>query len=194
MGRRTGLLLTILAALGAPGCTVSEGDGGAPVRAPASFASRHFPGVTLDEIETIAGRVFRGHYRVDSEASTPRRLVSRPTEIEGRGEPRSIGDRVGLTPVRQREIAELRVEPQGGGVLVQIQVVNQRLETAERAAFTPGRGDDRPNTTAIDRAGPASVDRREEWRTAGRNRRTEQMILNEIQASMGPTTQPSPDS
>jgi hypothetical protein len=128
---------------------------------------------------------------MDVQASTGHRLISRPTEVEGRGEPQSLTDRVRLTPPRQREIAELRIGADGDDIVFQIHVASQRLETTERASFARDRGDDRPNTTAIDRAGPTSVDRREEWRAVGRNRRVEQAVLSEIAAALAPATQPA---
>ncbi len=172
------------------GCATSESGEAVPVRAPSEFASRRLPDVTLEQAQTAADRVFRNHFRVDGEVSRPGRLISRPVELEGRSDTGTLGDRVRLTPARQRQIGELRVEPQSGAVVVQVSVLTQRLETTERASFSRERGDDRPNRTPINRAGPASVDRREEWRTIGRARPKEQAILDEVQAALVTETRP----
>lgn len=186
------LFLAVASLCTVSGCASTEGDSSsAPRRAASDFASRRLPATTVAEIAPIASRVFRSRFRVDSAVSTQTRLVSRPTEVEGRGEAHTPRDRIRLTPSRMRQIAELRIVPQGAGVAVQFSVTDQRLEVSERAAFRP-RNDDRPgNQTAIDRSGPSSTDRREEWVTAGRNRRTEQAVLDEIQAALASASQPA---
>lgn len=166
------------------GCDATSREGGAIQRASRNeFASRRIIG-TMNEVQPVAERVFRSHFLIDAEASSTDHLVSRPTEVEGRGEAHNIRDRIRLSPSRQRQTAEMRIEPDGPAVAVRVSVRSQRLETAERASFAGQRGDDRPNT-AIDRPGPGGVDNREVWVSAGRDIATEREVLNEVQTSLG---------
>jgi hypothetical protein len=189
---RDAIGLVVLAALGLSGCADATGGGAGLTRLSGGrdFSSRRVPGDAA-EVEVAAGRVFGSHFRIDREASTSRHLVSRPAELEGPSEARNVRDRIRLAPGRQRQVAELRLDPQGEGVLVQVSVRTQRLETTERASFARQRGDDRPNRTPIDRPGPSGVDTREEWVNAGRDTATEREILDEIAASLGASTLPA---
>jgi hypothetical protein len=168
------------------GCATAERGGlsATGITSARDFSSRRF-NAGMEEVGPVAERVFRSHFRVDQEASTATHLVSRPTEVEGRGEPHNVRDRIRLAPGRQRQMAEMNLDPQGGATMVQVSVRSQRLETSERATFARMRGDDRPAAqTPIDRPGPTGVDTREQWVNAGRDTQTERDVLDEIQASL----------
>jgi hypothetical protein len=184
------------------GCagTGAAADGTTVRRGTADYSSRTVLDTSVDSLRPIAQRVFRDHFRLDAEASSDNVLVSRPEEIAGRGQSRQIRDRIGLSPSRQRELAELRLQQEGDNVVVRCSVITQRLQTAERASFMRERGDDRPTDTPIDRMGATSANPREDWVNMGRDRDTEREVLDAIQgvANTGtaevsaPATAPAP--
>ncbi len=147
---------------------------------PGDFATRRISNTTLREIRPIALRVFHEHFRVNHEASAGDRLVSEYTEVTDQtSSPDRVREVLG-TRNRRRQAAVLQLSQEGAYVLVQCQVMVQRLDTAERTAFTRAVGDDRPTDTPIDRAGTSSTNVREEWISTGRDRRAETMVLDEI--------------
>src|SRR5436190_23808235 len=89
--------LGLMLAAGASGCSEAPGPAtGVPQRAGrGDFSSRHIPG-DLTTIEDVSARVFGSHFRVDRDATSSRRLVSRATEIEGRTQPTNVRDRIRL--------------------------------------------------------------------------------------------------
>jgi hypothetical protein len=149
-----------------------------PVRA-GDWSRRSLLDVELEQVRPVAARVFRRHFRIDTDASTGNRLVSTPTEYQDRDQ-RRLRDVLGPTRSQHRKLCELLMFQEGPSVLVQTRVQTQRLETPERAAFARQRGDDRPTDTPIDRPGGTSPARQQEWVNVGRDRDLEQRILDDI--------------
>ncbi len=173
---------------GASGCATQGGDarrfrsGG-----PAGAASRLLMNEDVDTVQPVAAQVFRRHFRVDAQASSPLVLVSRPLELTEHAQPRRVRDVLRPSPNRRRQVAELYLTQEGAHVRVRCRVRTQRLDTAERAAFVRERGDDRPTDTPIDRPGASSVSAREEWVEVGRDRNLEREILAAIQRELTAT-------
>ena len=184
------LTFLVLSALMLPGCAATGQPGTTRTRGAGDFASRRLPDADIIQVRAVAERVFRQYFRIDPEASSDTVLISRPTEVEGRGRRQNVRDQLTLTPDRQRQIAELRVREEAGVPVVLVSVQGQRLQTTERDTFARNRGDDRPGDTAIQRQGNTSAVPREEWVDMGRDRATEKMILDEIAESLA-TTRPS---
>jgi hypothetical protein len=189
-------VMTLIAVL-TSGCSQNSGGFSSSAKGPdPNFMTRRING-DVGEVRPIAERVFRSHFRYDADLSSGNRMVSRPTEVEGRGEPHNVRDRIRLSPARRQEKAELMLKGEEGVTIVQVNVRAERLETVERSSFAGLRGDDRPTQTPIDRPGPSGVDAREEWVNAGRDSQTERDILDEIEmsfkhASEAPASAPSP--
>ena len=186
-----GLAGATLATLLVAGCSSPLETGPAVSRA-AGASSRQIPNVSLAEAQSVAERVFRQRFRINSAASGPGLIVAQPQEVTGEAQPERVRDVLGGVGTRHRRLAELRLDQQGPNLLVRCTVQTQRLETSERAAFSGQRGgDDRPTETPIDRLGPASADYREEWGPAKRDRELEQEILRAIEEALRPATSPA---
>lgn len=173
-------LVSAILMLALTGCGTPRAGGLNLRQGAADFSSRSIPDTTVAAVRPVAVRVFRQHYRLDEEASVEDTLISRPAEMPGRGESRQLRDRISLTPSRQRQVSELRLRQQGSGVLIQVTVQNQRMDTAERASFARAVGDDRPGVTPIDQQGFTSAAPREDWVNIGRDRHVEQEMLSAI--------------
>ncbi|GMV98361.1 MAG: hypothetical protein AMXMBFR83_27110 [Phycisphaerae bacterium] len=182
------------AALLAAGCSEPIGGGAGPSGSGrwriGDYASRRLPGVTLSAAQPVAEDVFSTRFRIDPDQSTGDVLVARPADAPDLEQSGQSGDLLNITPRRKRRLAELRLVPEGGTVVVQVRVMAQRLSTAERAAFAGTHGEDRPTDTAIDRRGATSTSAREEWVDWRRDRRLEEEILREIQGAFT-ATQPA---
>ncbi|MBP7935929.1 MAG: hypothetical protein KA354_14885 [Phycisphaerae bacterium] len=177
-------LLTIASAaslLCALGCSdMDTSSTGSPTFGrPGDYATRRIDGLALRDVRPAALRAFRQHFRVDPNASAGDRLVSYPAEITQQAQPERLRDMFGGKN-RHRQVAILVLSQEGTSVLAQCQVRNQRLDTAERAAFARETGDDRPGDTPIERRGASSPIAREEWTPVGRDRTTEAEILDSI--------------
>lgn len=170
----------------AAGCSMQDGSSTTPAleRAGGDFSGRRLPQVDPAEVRAAAERVFRSDFRVDPALSSEDTWVSRPAEVDHpRGE--RLRDVLSVTPSRHRQIAELRLIPDGDGVLLRCRIRTQRQDTAERTAFARETGDDRPANMPIERPETSSR-RQEEWTTVGRDRQGEQNILNAIQQAFAP--------
>lgn len=193
---RTGLIGVGGLALVLAGCS-AQGEGAERTSArPASdsqFASRRIASISLQQVQPVADRVFREHFRIDAGSSSANTWIARPAEAPDQERRGQVTDAFAVTPRRKRRLAELRLRPEGEGVVVQCRVLIQRLTVSERAAFSRERGDDRPTDTPIDRQGPSSIQSREEWTDAGRDRVTEQQILGTIQERLS-TTRPAEEA
>lgn len=174
------------------GCSTRPDRAGSALGAASAGASRRIPGTSLSEIQPVAERIFRLHFRIDPAASAPGVLVSQPQEVTSETQPERVQDVLTGSRSRHRHLAELRLIQQGPDVLVRCIVQMQRLDTSEGAAFLSQRGDDRPTDTPIERLGPASPDYREEWVPSRRNRELEQEILRAIAEAVRPQTAPVP--
>jgi len=148
---------------------------------PANMASRQFSKASLKTVQTISDRIFRNYFKVDPQRSSNNVWISRPQEMQKPSQPTQLRDTITVFPARSQNVAELRIEQKGPNILAMCRVQIQRLDTAQRAAFSDHRGDDRPSDTPIDRLGATSVHKQEKWVNAGRDRKTEQMILDAIQ-------------
>lgn len=178
--QRVGLLLSGWVLAVAAGCP----DGGVVRRGPEiageGVATRRVPDATLAEARTTAMQVLQQHrFRIDTERSTGLLLVTEPLDITGTHGPERFRDLIG-SPNRHRETAIVRISQENGGVVVRCQVGIERLDTVERAAFAPERGDDRPTATPGERAGPTSPRAREEWVFVARDRTAETEVLDAI--------------
>ncbi len=155
----------------------------------AGFSTRRLADLDLSTARPTARKAFQSHFRIDPGASADDLWASRPTEIAGAGQPERIPDLLGGSARRHRQIAYLQISTEGSGVLVRCRVMNQRLDTAVRAAFARTRGhqgDDRPTETPIDRVGAGSTRTREEWVTVGRDREKEWLILDAMTRALEP--------
>lgn len=163
------------------GCTMSD----AVVRRiapPGGASSQRFTGIDASKAAAAADRAFRQYFDVDRDASGPRLWVSRPAEMT---KEEKAENSLSRRSQRHRRIAELQLLTQGGDVVVRCQVRIERFSSTERAAFAAQRGDDRPTDTPINQAHGGSAGSREEWVRAGRDRRTEQLVLSSINRSLG---------
>lgn len=168
------------------GCDLPPPRAGSPTRTDGgSFVGRQIPGTDVAAVRPIAEDVFRQHFRIDNENSDAHMLVSLPTEVTEGGSPQRVRDMIRDAHSRHRRLGELHLMQEGPNVVIRCRVQLQRLDTTERAAFQAQRGDDRPNTTAIDREGGATPRTREEWVTIGRDRTTERTVLEAIQKRLG---------
>ena len=190
--------MAVVVMAGLAGCSDTTETGTRAPSTPAprklgDSASRRIDGVTVAQVEPIADQVFRTHFRLDQAASTASVLTARPADapdLEQRGQ---SGDMLSITPRRKRRLAELRLNTETGGVLVQVRVMTQRLSTAERTAFAHQMGDDRPSEGGLDHGPSAGGQPREEWVDWRRDRKLEDEILSEIQSNFT-TTRPAATS
>jgi len=177
--QRVGLFVSGWVLAVAAGCP----DGGVTRRGPEfageGSATRRAPNATLADARTAAMQVLRQRFRIDTERSTGQLLVTGPLDITGAHGTGRFRDLIG-SPNRHRETAIVRIGQEADGVVVRCQVGIERLDTVERAAFAPERGDDRPTATPGERAGPTSPRAREEWVFVGRDRTAETEILDAI--------------
>ena len=149
---------------------------------PGGASSQRLIGIDTSQAAGAADRAFRQYFQVNRDASGPNLWVSRATEMtKEEKKEHSLARR----SQRHRRIAELELLPQGNDVVVRCQVRIERFSSTERAAFAGQRGDDRPTETPIDHMHGGSTRRQEEWVRAGRDRRTEQLILGSIGRSLG---------
>jgi hypothetical protein len=185
------LIAVTASALLLAGCSSSMEGTKSQVSRSAGSASRKIPGVSLAEVQPVAERIFRQHFRIDQAASGAGLLVAQPQEVTREGQPERVRDILGGSHARHRYLAELRLNQQGPDVLVRCVVQTQRLETSERAAFRNERGQDVPNDTPIQRIGPTSADNREEWVGVKRDRELEQVILMSIAETVQPASAPA---
>mgnify|MGYP000411160748 CR=1 FL=1 len=164
------------------GCDLPPPRAGSPTRTDGgSYVGRQIAGADVAGVRPIAEDVFRQYFRIDNEKSDACMLVSLPTEVTEGGSPQRVRDMIRDAHSRHRRLGELHLMQEGPNVVIRCRVQLQRLDTTERAAFQVQRGDDRPNTTAIDREGGATGRTREEWVTVGRDRTTERAVLEAIQ-------------
>lgn len=158
----------------------------APLPPTSDSASRVIGMTAPVQVAPVARQVLAGHFRINQEASSQFDLISLPKEMtDTTGEPQRVRDVLAATPNRKRQVARLWLERNGPDTMLFCRVIIQRLDTSERAAFQRSRGDDRPFDTPIDREGAASVnEERQDWTDVGRDRRTENLILNSIQEQL----------
>lgn len=178
--------------IGGSGCATQGGAaaGFAPRRS-ADAASRRLANADLGMVRPVADRVFRTYFRTDQEGSSRHEWVSRPEESDEPAGPTRVRDMFTAFPNRRRRVAALWLGQDGPHVVARCRILIQRLDTTERAAFAPQRGDDRPTATPIDRHGPASTSTREEWVDVGRDRSMEQEILTAIERELTSATRPA---
>ncbi|HOA74492.1 MAG TPA: hypothetical protein PL151_17325 [Phycisphaerae bacterium] len=149
---------------------------------PVEFSTVRIPGVSIATVRPVAAEVFTEKFRLDRTASTGTLLISRPLEVSERADDEQAGVREVLSGAhgRRRQVARLQLVERGDSVLVRCAVQVQRLDVAERGAFVPQRGDDRPAAVQTDRVtGPQTLTE-DDWVAVGRDRHAERMMLNEI--------------
>lgn len=176
--------------LGLPGCATTPASPDPFRRAGGVEATvRRLPATDLSTILPIARQVFQTYYRLDPAVSTQDTMVSLPTEVMHDRQRERVSDVLAVSPRRHRQIASLQLIQEGQTVVMRCRVQTQRLDVAERAAFVRTRGhqgDDRPTETPIDRSGGTAPQSREEWVNVGRDRATEQQMLDAIVRALDP--------
>ncbi len=173
------------------GCSGSTDWSPTSVSRAGGAAGRRIANTDVAAVQPVAERVFRQHFKIDASSSGPGLMVAQPQEMTATVQPERVRDLLAGARGRHRYLAELRLNQQGPDVLLRCVVQMQRLETAERAAFSSQRGDDRPTDTPIDRLGATSADNREEWVSGKRDRQLELEILATIEEAFRPETSPT---
>ena len=186
-------LTAVLVFPAAFGCRTTTGTAREFPYGTKSGASRRLlENIPRSTAQPVAERIFRNHLRIDADNSSVYELFSLPKEIDPHSvEGKRIRDLLTATPNRIRQNGRLWLVSKGPHTMVYCQVLLQRLDTAERAAFADNqRGDDRPDDTPIERSGSTGIGSREEWVPAGRHRQTENLILDTIEKELSEKAQP----
>jgi len=158
-----------------------------PQRGMRDFSSTRFNGTDVLTAHPAADRAFKGQaFRVDPSASSTDIWVSRPREIVDPDRLERIRDLLRGSTNRHRTVAELRLVQEGPNILALCRVQVQRLDTIERDVFARARdaGDHRRSETPVGSEGAGQAPSREEWVTVGRDRQTENLILEAIRRAL----------
>jgi len=185
---RNTILLGLFLGVVITGCSNErEGVSVFSARRSTNLASQRYPSTYLNLVRPIAERAFRQYFRVNREKSSANVWISYPAEAQPGQSTERLRDVLTTSPNRRRLMAELQIIQKGSDVLALCRVQSQRLETSARAAFAINRDSDQPDDTPIDRAGATSANPSEEWVNAGRDRKTERLILDAIANQLNKT-------
>ncbi len=136
-----------------------------------------------------AHATMREYFRIDQADSRTGIIRSVPTIVPAELGVRPLG-RPLSSPMEVRKIAEIRIEPLGGGMVVRCGVLVQRSEFTDRLIYASQRTiDDTPNKTPLQETEGRLEHGNVTWSTTGYDRKLERELLAAIAERQAKTQQ-----
>ena len=131
-----------------------------------------------------ASRALGERFNLNRSDRTAGILEAAPKEGVGPGQSGRLGDVVAV-PRRERRVAEMRVENEGGIVKVYCKVLVQEYDTQAHQMFTREHAiDDLPTDTPADRDAATTTDQNSVWRGKRRDGVMEREILQAVREQL----------
>ena len=154
-----------------------------------TLSQRRFEVVDSQTLYAAAHATMREYFRIDQADSRTGIIRSVPTIVPAELGVRLLG-RPLSSPMQVRKIAEIRIEPLGGGMVVRCGVIVQRSEPTTQLIYASQRTiDDTPNKTPLQETEGRTEQGNVTWSTSGYDHKLERELLAAIAERQAKTQQ-----
>lgn len=137
------------------------------------------------EATRVARTVLSQWFSVERADAAAGLIETLPVEYTDAGSGRKLSETIVPRPVPMRRVARIRIDRDGNGQRLWVQVRRQRLDTADHQMLRQHRDSDSPTQTPIETGAGVSAGQRQVWSDAGYDRPMEGQIIQSLQERFG---------